>query len=220
MEQTAIIIPSFESLAELSAVVNALRAEMAARMELIVVASGASAAVIAAWCAQRGVCCIVAAGETGFAAAANKGMRLAAAGKLILLAAPAAAGFGRPAALAAALGAGGAGVAASTSADACEDGTREARAAAVTGISADCLGLTRPALERVGLLDGRFGGSRWAFADYLLRARLNGFGVRLLRERPETPPAPSSPPFARQQNDESDWRLFAVKWNIESLAIF
>ncbi|SFA93705.1 Glycosyl transferase family 2 [Cohnella sp. OV330] len=218
MVRTTVVIPSFNRPERLMTCIHALRQHAGRETDIIVVATGSSSET-ASWCARSGIAYIALPGEVGFAEACNKGLRLAMTDTIVLLGEDWTVFPGWLPSLQDALGTG------SRGGVAILPGSPED---AFNGTSAfeaysggACLAMRRQAMEKIGTLDPRFRSGAWAFADYALRAKLNGCD-----------PKPARGPIVRRSDGAGygdrddplgaivlDRRTFAEKWSLESLAI-
>lgn len=218
MVRTTVVIPSFNRLERLMNCIHAVRQHAGRAVDIVVVVTGSSPET-AAWCGRSGIAFIAFPGEVGFAEACNKGLRLAMTDTIVLLGEEWTVLPGWLSSLQDALGTG------SRGGLAVLPGSPED---AFNGTSAfeaynggACLAMRRQAMEKIGTLDPRFRSGAWAFADYALRAKLNGCD-----------PKPARGPIVRRSDGSGDGdredplgaialdrRAFAEKWSLESLSI-
>ncbi|MDI4644389.1 glycosyltransferase family 2 protein [Cohnella hashimotonis] len=217
MLRTTVVIPSFNRSERLAACIRAVRQHAVRAVDMIVVAVGRSPET-AAWCVRSGIAYIALPGAIGLAEACNRGLRLAATDRIVLLAEDWIVLPGWLSAVEEALGAGGRGGVAILPGSP-EDAFNGTSALEAYNGGA-CLAMRRQAMEQIGLLDTRFRSGAWAFADYALRARLNGCD-----------PQPVSGQIVRRSDGADhgegddfigamalDRRAFAEKWSLDSLA--
>ncbi|MFD2331602.1 glycosyltransferase family 2 protein [Cohnella sp. GCM10020058] len=217
MVRTTVVIPSFNRPERLAACIRAVRQHAERAVEIIVVAVGRSSET-AAWCARSGIAYIALPGDIGLAEACNKGMRLVSTDRIVLLGENWILLPGWLSSFKEALGAG------SRGGVAILPGSPEDAFNGTSALEAfnggACLAIRRQAMEKIGLLDVRFRSGAWAFADYALRARLNGCDPQPVRGQIVR----RSDEGDHGDRDDSigamalDRRAFAEKWSLESLA--